>query len=149
MPGTVFISYSHKDEDWKERVETHLRVLAGQGHLETWDDRRIGAGEDWYEAIMQAIEAGSVAVLLVSANSLTSGFILKEEVPRLLALRDSGKLRRLIPLVIKPCPWQAVDWLKRMNLRPRDGKPLSTMSDPEAEEAMAAFAMEVFQLMNK
>jgi TIR domain len=146
---TIFISYSHKDEDWKERIVTHLKVLALEGHLETWDDRRIGGGEDWYAAIMQAIEKGGVAVLLVSANSLTSEFIRKEEVPRLLALRDAGKLRRLIPLVIKPCPWQAVDWLRKMNLRPRDGQPLSSMSEAEADAAMAAFAMEVFKLTNK
>jgi hypothetical protein len=147
MSGNLFISYSHEDEEWKNRVVKHLQVLARQGHLETWDDRRIGGGEDWYEAIVQAIEAGSVAVLLISANSLTSEFILKEEVPRLLALRDSGRLRRLIPLVIKPCPWQAVDWLKRMNMRPRDGKALSTMSDAAIDEALSAFALEVFQLM--
>jgi hypothetical protein len=147
MSGNVFISYSHEDEEWKNRVVKHLSVLAAQGHLETWDDRRIGGGEDWYKAIMQALEACSVAVLLVSANSLTSDFIMKEEAPRMLELLNSGKLRHLIPLVIKPCPWTAVDWLKGMNLRPKDGKPLSAMSDASAEEAMSAFALEVFKLM--
>ena len=34
---TVFISYSHKDEDWKDRLVTHLGVLAQQGVLEVWD----------------------------------------------------------------------------------------------------------------
>ncbi|NJD52671.1 MAG: hypothetical protein FIB07_07360 [Candidatus Methanoperedens sp.] len=43
---TIFISYSHKDESWKDRIVTHLGVLAQEGLLDTWDDRRIGAGED-------------------------------------------------------------------------------------------------------
>ncbi|MBS1808719.1 MAG: toll/interleukin-1 receptor domain-containing protein [Acidobacteria bacterium] len=146
---TIFISYSHKDEDWKDRLVTQLQVLALEGHLETWDDRRIGAGEDWYSAITQAMEKGGLAVFLVSANSLTSEFIRTEEIPRLLALRDAGKLRRLIPLVIKPCPWQTVEWLKKINLRPRDGKPLSSMGEAAAEEALAAFAMEIYQLTTK
>jgi hypothetical protein len=147
MPGKVFISYSHKDEDWKDRVRKHLDVPSSQGHFEIWDDRRIGGGEDWYEAIVNAIEAGSVAVLLVSANSLASDFIMKEEAPRLLALLNSGKLRRLIPLVIKPCSWETVDWLRKKNLRPEDGTALSTMSDGAADKAMAALALEISRLM--
>ena len=43
---TVFVSYSHKDEEWKDRLVTHLGVLHHQGLLDLWDDRHIGAGED-------------------------------------------------------------------------------------------------------
>ena len=77
---TVFISYSHKDEDWKDRFVTHLGVLECEGILDLWDDRRIGAGEDWYPEIEKAIEAASVAVLMASADLLTSRFILQEEI---------------------------------------------------------------------
>ena len=61
---TVFISYSHKDEAWKDRVVTHLTVLQKQGMLDAWDDRRIRAGEDWYGEIQEAMDAASVAVLV-------------------------------------------------------------------------------------
>jgi hypothetical protein len=30
---TIFISYSHKDEGWKDRLVTHLGVLQSQGLL--------------------------------------------------------------------------------------------------------------------
>ncbi|MGH9752331.1 MAG: TIR domain-containing protein, partial [Blastocatellia bacterium] len=119
----IFISYSHKDEAWKDRILSHLGISQKQELFDVWDDRRIEGGEDWFEAITSAIEAGRVGILLVSANSLTSDFILKEEVPRLLEKRDSGKLR-LYPIIIKPCYWEAVEWLKKMNLRPVDGRPL-------------------------
>jgi hypothetical protein len=34
MPGpSVFISYSHKDETWKDRLVTHLGVLQREGLL--------------------------------------------------------------------------------------------------------------------
>ena len=88
----VFISYSHKDERWKDRLTTHLAVLSKQQLLEFWDDRKISAGEDWYSKIQQAIEAASIAVLLVSANSLSSDFILSEEVRYLLERRDKEGL---------------------------------------------------------
>lgn len=151
MPGTIFISYSHKNEDWKERVVTHLNVLAmdEESQIETWDDRRIEAGEEWYEAIAQAIETGSIAVLLVSADSLTSKFIMKEEIPRLLALRESGKLRRLIPLIIKHCAWQKVEWLSKLQARPKDGEPLASMTESKADEALAKLAAEIEQMMSK
>lgn len=48
---SVFLSYSHKDEIWKDRLKTHLGVLGIQGLLDPWDDRRIGAGTDWFEQI--------------------------------------------------------------------------------------------------
>jgi len=48
---SVFISYSHKDEKWKDRLESHLGVLAKQGLVEIWDDRRIKDSEDWYSEI--------------------------------------------------------------------------------------------------
>jgi hypothetical protein len=54
---TVFISYSHKDEEWKDRLVTHLGVLQSQGLLDLWDDRRIGAGEDWYQEIQTSLFA--------------------------------------------------------------------------------------------
>jgi len=48
---TVFISYSHKDEEWKDRLVSHLGVLQQEGLLDIWEDRRIAAGDDWYDEI--------------------------------------------------------------------------------------------------
>lgn len=105
---TVFFSYSHLDEEWKDRLVRHLGVSQQQGHLALWHDRLIGAGEDWEAQITAAMNAASVAVLLVSANSLTSEFILREEVSRLLERRASDGLR-IFPIIIKPCDWEAVN----------------------------------------
>ena len=41
---SVFISYSRKDEEWKDRLVTHLGVLEQEGLLDLWDDRRIELG---------------------------------------------------------------------------------------------------------
>jgi TIR domain len=75
----VFVSYAHEDEEWKNRFEKHLGVLEHQGYLTQWHDRRIGAGDDWFREIEGAMNRASVAVLLVSENSLTSEFILRHE----------------------------------------------------------------------
>ena len=143
---TVFISYSHKDEVWKDRLVTHLGVLQQEGILDIWDDRRIGAGEDWYQKIQEAIARASVAVLLVSADFLTSKFILFEEVPRLLEQRDKEGMR-VFPVIIKPCAWKQVKWLTRMNLRPKDGRPIQGGSDFQVETDLAAIADEIANII--
>ena len=141
MP-TIFISYSHKDEDWKDRLVTHLGVLQQEGLLDLWDDRRIGAGENWYQKIEEAIAKSSVAVFLVSADFLTSNFILIEEVPRLLERKDKEGLR-IFPVIIRPCAWKHVKWLARMNLRPKDGKPISRGDEHQIDVDMTAIADEI------
>jgi hypothetical protein len=142
----VFISYSHKDEKWKDRLVTHLGVLQSQGLLDLWDDRRIGAGEDWEQEIQEAMDAASVAVLLVSAHFLTSRFILGEEVPRLLERRDKEGLH-IFPVIVKPCAWQAVGWLSRMQARPKDGRPLSAGDEHQIDTDLAEIATEVHDLL--
>jgi hypothetical protein len=78
---TIFIGYSCTDKVWKDRLVTHLEALQMQDLLDLWDDSRIGAGEDWYPEIQAAMERACVAILLISADFLSSGFILKEEIP--------------------------------------------------------------------
>ena len=89
---------------WKDRLITQLGVLQHQSILELWHDRRIGAGADWYQEICQAMEAAEVAVLLVSADFLTSSFILREEVARLLTRRQQEGLP-IVPVLVRPCAW--------------------------------------------
>jgi hypothetical protein len=139
---TVFISYSHKDEVWKDRLVTHLGVLQQESILDLWDDRRIGAGGNWYQKIQEAIAKAKVAVILVSADFLTSNFILSEEVPHLLERRDKEGLR-IFPVIIRPCAWKRVKWLARMNLRPKGDKSISSGAEHQIDADLAAIAEEV------
>jgi hypothetical protein len=143
---TVFISYSHKDEAWKDRVVTHLGVLQKQGMLDAWDDRRIGAGQDWYQEIQDAMDAASVALLLVSADFLASEFITSAEVPRLLERRAQAGVR-IVPLILRPCDWQGVGWLKRLQAWPTDGRPLSAGDENQIEADLAALVKEIRGLL--
>lgn len=138
---TVFISYSHKDEAWKDRLVTQLKVLQMEKMLDVWEDRQIAGGDDWQPEIEKAIERASVAIFLISADFLTSGFIRDEEVPQLLERRQKQGLR-IIPLILRPCAWQRVKWLSSIQARPKDGRPLSGGSDYQIEADLAALANE-------
>jgi tetratricopeptide (TPR) repeat protein len=143
---TVFISYSHKDEkDWKDRLVTHLGVLRAQGLIDIWEDREIEAGADWHKNIQDAMGVASIAVILISADSLTSDYILNDEVPPLIE-RATKEGVRIFPLVVEPCAWQAVKWLRAMNLRPKDGRPLSAGNENQIDEDLAALTSEIYLL---
>jgi tetratricopeptide (TPR) repeat protein len=144
---TVFISYSHKDEEWKDRLVTHLGSLHYEGLLNTWDDRSFGVGEDWYEHIQAAMNAANVAILLISANFLTSEFMLHKEVPSLLQHRDKQGMT-IFPIIVKSCPWKAVNWISNMQVRPKDGKPLTSYSGNQIDEVLSNIATEVYKQVN-
>ena len=48
---SLLFSYSHKDEEMRDRLEIQLATLKRQGFIQTWHDRRIAAGEDFVNEI--------------------------------------------------------------------------------------------------
>ncbi len=129
---SVFVSYSHRDEKWKDLLKPHLRMLEQANRLTIWDDRKIDAGDTWYDEIKTAMEDAEVAVCLISADYLASDFCVKEEIPYLLERRKNNGLV-LIPILIRPCAWKAIDWLKAIQMLPRDGKSVAVdfKDDPD------------------
>ena len=49
----VFVSYSHKDEEWKDRLLPYLDILKRVADVESWNDQEIRAGENWYRRIYE------------------------------------------------------------------------------------------------
>lgn len=145
---TVFISYSHKDEGWKNLLVTHLGVLKCEGLLDIWDDTLIETGDEWYPEIQKAIGSAKVAILLISANFLTSKFILTDEVPRLLQRRRTEGLR-IIPVIIKPCAWKRVEWLSRIQVKLKDGNPLSGGSEYAIDSVFAEITSEIGDIIGQ
>ena len=147
MPS-VFLSYSHKDEDWKKRLRTHLGVLESEGLLDVWDDRRIEGGDDWFEEIQEAMAKASVAVLLISADFLTSKFILGEEVPKLLERRAREGLP-VIPVIVATCAWDQVKWLQGIQGHPRDGRSLFSLQGDRRNQELTKIAKEILGILDR
>jgi hypothetical protein len=114
---SVFISYSHKDEQWKDLLRSHLGVLEQKGRIVVWDDRQIDGGDKWYPEIVAAMERAAVAICLVSSDFLKSDFINKEEIPHLIERRQKEDTV-LLPVLVRPCLWEIVDWISSVNSLP-------------------------------
>jgi tetratricopeptide (TPR) repeat protein len=142
----IFISYSHKDRQWLEFVQGHLQVAVTNDHFETWDDRRIEAGADWAAEIDAALWKCAAFILLVSRHSLVSGFILNQEVKAALEAHWTRGVR-IFPIIVRACDVQAVPWLTKMNIRPRDAKALALYPPAKREEIMASLAAEIRRIV--
>jgi CheY-like chemotaxis protein len=143
----IFISYSHKDEAEKDELLTQLGVLEPD-LINLWSDDRLGAGVDWEPEINRALGEAKVAILLITANFLTSSFISRKEVPELLRRRKNEGLI-VFPVIARDCAWRRVQWLVSMNVRPKHGNPIWDDGGSHIDKDLARIAEEVADIIEK
>lgn len=101
----LFISYSHKDEDYHRRLVPHLNKLRDEGRIEPWDDRKILAGQDWDEKIARQLENADMVVCLLSPNFFESEYIREKEIPKAVERAERHDLV-IVPVLLEACDWK-------------------------------------------
>jgi hypothetical protein len=137
--ATIFFSYSHEDEDLRNRLEKHLAMLKRQGLVDAWHDRRILAGSRFDDEISANLEAADVILLLVSADFLHSDYCYSREMQRAMERHHAG-LAAVIPVILNACDWHVAPFGKLL-ATPRDGKPVTSWANHE--EAFADVATHI------
>lgn len=84
LPETLFVSYSHKDQEWFDEIMKFLSSLTANDGVKFVDDTQIPAGAEWEAKIQGFLESATAAVLLVSENFLASNYVREKELPKLL-----------------------------------------------------------------
>ena len=135
---SIFFSFSHKDVAWAERLTMYLKVAERRGVISLWDEERIQPGQKWKDEIREALNTTSIAILMVSPDYLASDFILDEEVPELLRRRQEEGLI-VLPVIVRPCLWHTVDWLRQLQFWPKDARPLTSLSNNELDRELVDF----------
>ena len=126
-PLSVFISYAHRDEDFKDELVVHLANLKRQGKISAWQDRDIEAGAEWHPEIQQQLEAAEIILLLISPPFIASEYCYDLEMRRALERHDAGTARA-IPIILRPADWQDTPFSK-LQVLPKDAKPITKWAD--------------------
>jgi hypothetical protein len=137
----VFISYSHKDRDWLEKLQIVLKPLIRKGLISIWDDTQIQVGDQWRYQIAAALGNARVAVLLVSPDFLASDFIADHELPPLLrAAQDEGL--KILWLLIRDCLFsetEIADYQAAHDI----SRPLAMLASAEVDTALVGIARKI------
>lgn len=130
-PLKVFMTYSHKDTEAKNKLITRLSVLKGENRIRIWHDNEILAGDIWREAISTNLIDSDILLYLVSADSLASQNCNKE-LSEALALAEQKKVTiRTVPVILERCDWQN-HRLREFQALPDKGKPVNEWQ-PESQ----------------
>jgi len=137
----VFVSYSHEDRNWLDRVMTHVKPLVHDGTIDVWADTRITPGSEWLAEIRNALASAKVAILIVSAPFLASDFVQREELPPLLEAAKEGGTT-VMPLIVRPSSFShsRLSGFQAVN---DPARPLSKMRKAEWEEVLVKLSEDV------
>jgi pimeloyl-ACP methyl ester carboxylesterase/tetratricopeptide (TPR) repeat protein len=142
----IFVSYSHKNSDWRDKLETMLMpLLTERDELDLWADNRIPAGTDWFKQIHEAMATCRVAVLLVSAEFLASEFIRKYELPAVFQAVEQEEVR-LIWLYLSPSIYEETK-LANYQAAHDLSKPLDALPEVEQRRILKESAFKIKEAM--
>jgi hypothetical protein len=136
---TIFVSYSHVDTKYLDRLKIHLKPFEKNELIDLWADTKIKAGEKWKEKIEKALSKSVMAILMISADFLASDFIIDNELPPLLkSAEEKGKI--ILPVILRPCRFTKDENLSKFQSINDPKFPLSKMDENEEEEIYVKIA---------
>lgn len=141
----VFVSYSHVDRRWVDRLRVHLAPYIGEEKVEVWDDKMISPGSNWAKEIEKALARARVAVLLVSPTFLASPFITSVELPAIIRRATEDLTIMWIPILASG--YEATP-LRDIQAAYDPSRSLASLSKPKQEEALAAVAKRIAAAMD-
>ncbi|MBD3669296.1 MAG: toll/interleukin-1 receptor domain-containing protein [Gammaproteobacteria bacterium] len=121
------MSYSHKDEKYKDELNTHLASLQRNKTITSWHDRKITPGQSWSEEISSELESSDIVLLLVSSDFLYSDYCYEKEMLRAIEKHNNNELV-VLPIIIRACDWEEAPFSQIQSL-PKDVKPISSWHD--------------------
>jgi hypothetical protein len=136
---SLFLSYSHEDESFKNGLLKHLEPLKKSNLIEVWHDGQINPGDEWDGQIYSNLEKADIVLLLVSIDFINSTYCFEVELEQALD-RHEAKRARVIPVIVRTCMWRNTP-LAKLQALPKDGKAATLL--PDRDEALMNIAEEL------
>lgn len=127
-PASIFFSYAHRDEEFREQLGRHLSFLWRSGEVAIWHDRMITGGQDWAGEIDRRLREADIILLLVSADFAASDYCWDVEMQAALIRHELGEAV-VVPVILRPAEGWHASPLGRLQALPRNGMPVSSWDD--------------------
>jgi hypothetical protein len=124
-------------------VTDYLQPAVKFGIVDIWVDQHLKGGDDLDPEIERKLNACDIFILLVSAHSMASNYIVDKEIAITRKRQAKGEEVHFYPLLLTPTPKVALSTLKDKVIRPNDAKPLSSFPLNERIEIMTGIADEI------
>lgn len=122
-PVSLFYSYSHRDEQFRDELEKHLSTLRRLGQIRSWHDRRIGPGDEWKQEIDQNLKSADIILLLISPDFIASEYCYAVET-ELALKRHNAKEATVIPVLLRPVDFKGLPFAD-LQMLPKDTYPIA------------------------
>jgi len=142
--ASLFFSYSHADEQLRDRLEVHLAQLKRDGLIDAWHDRRILAGSNLDDSISEQLETADIVLLLVSSDFINSDYCYSREMARALE-RHARKEAHVIPVILRACDWTSSPIGKLLAI-PTDARAVTSWANQD--EALTDVAKAIRKVVN-
>jgi internalin A len=127
---SVFISYAHEDERFRDELRGALTPYERSSVLEVWDDTCMLAGQKWEDEILAKLEKADIVVLLLSNDFIGSDYSYQKEM-QIARERDKAGECAIVPIVVRACRFDRLELGQLQAILP-NGKPIKQNKDRDA-----------------
>jgi len=116
----VFISYSTKNRDYAHKLAKRLR----EERLDVWiDNAEIRSGEEWWQSIVEALNAASAVVVIMTPDSRASQWVKRE------VMLAEQMHKRVFPVLLEGENWDLFVHVQYADVRKNRGLPPKSFFD--------------------
>jgi hypothetical protein len=143
----VFISYSHKDQEWFNKLQLMLAPVEAFHGIKVWDDKEIMPGTYWHNAISNALSQTRLAICLVSKHFINSSYINTNELKYFMEEAAKQKVR-IFPIAIS----RIIDHenpFKEIQFVNDPATPLDELSDENQHTILSNMVNQLIEIIRK
>lgn len=141
----IFVSYSHLDKKWLEKLNKSLVALERFTGIKAWSDTLILPGKQWNDEINKALSSTKIAVFLVSPNFLASKFIHENEMNYFLEINKTQNIP-ILWISVSHCLYEITP-LNEIQCANDPKLPLDSLSDSEQNLEITKICKKIIELM--
>ena len=135
----LFIIYSSKDIDFKNRLVVELTNLKYSLPFSFFSDADIETGDNWNEKIKSMLRETKGVIILLSPNSMVSSYVRETEIPICIELN-----KKIFGLCVEET--NLPDYINQHQLFPKTNEGLvylKNLSEPQKKEKIIEFSKKV------